>query len=495
MTAQRIALPRRWLDVALLVCLTLPLALSGCGGGGSGSATAVATVEGGVVEGPVLGARVCVYRLNGNGSRGPQVPVSALATMPADASIDNGCYVTPASGSYGFAIPPDSGDVIVESTGGRFCTNEASVFNGACSAGARLVNLGNGTLRTLVRTPAAGTAVTSYLTPVSTAAFDTMSQAGTPSLTAFTNRFTTVLGQLSLSGFTPASNPLGSTAFASALQNQANQIANGQTLAQITQNLGNTSGGSGSSGGTGGSGGGGGTALACDATTTTISICGNLPAMVNDNSAGGLFFGFFPRGSSYAVRTFPISATTGRSTLNLPLAQPLPSGAYDVGLFQFGTANQATWSLSVLTNSFTISAQSPQPPANFNWSAAGPDLTWRFFSLPVNGRDANNQRFTTFFLVPAGTADPRSNTWIGRCEMPANSNLNTTNGLLCESRGSQGVRIFSNFSGSVDVYASGVNAQFQEVYVKLAAGLSIANGVIGNGSSLDLSGATPFVFP
>lgn len=175
--------------------------LAACGGSdGGGTAAGGPTVTGGVVKGPVLGATVCAYALTG-GAKGAQLAVQATGS----GSVSSGCYVTGADGAYSFQLPAGTtGDVLLESTGGRFCSDEAPVAGGACASGT-LVDLGSGVM-TSAATVATGSASV-YVTPLTTAAVST---AGAQlSASSFTTRFQTLAGQILGAGtaVTPGTAP------------------------------------------------------------------------------------------------------------------------------------------------------------------------------------------------------------------------------------------------------------------------------------------------
>ncbi len=195
-------LTRSFASAALLLAL-----LSGCGGDDASSAAAGgggATVTGAVVKGPVLGATVCAYAITG-GAKGAQVVLSPGAGTAG--TIHAGCYVTPADGSYNFAVPAGtSGDLLVEATGGTFCSNETPIVSGACPGGGTLLNLGSAVMRALVSVSTSGNA-TVYTTPLTTAAIG----AAGASLTAgsFNTQFNALAGALlgTSSGVTPSTAP------------------------------------------------------------------------------------------------------------------------------------------------------------------------------------------------------------------------------------------------------------------------------------------------
>lgn len=183
------------------------LLLAGCGGSGGGEgdggSAAAPVLSGGVVKGPVSGATVCVYAL-GEAGKGALIPVSAATG--ASGSVRDGCYVTGDDGRYSLVLPAGTvGDVLVESTGGKFCRDESPLVNGRCADAAGQVSLPEAAMSTAV-TLVAGGSTTSYVTPLSTAAVG--STQGRLSASAFSARFATLAGYAGLeSGVTPATPP------------------------------------------------------------------------------------------------------------------------------------------------------------------------------------------------------------------------------------------------------------------------------------------------
>lgn len=155
----------------------LVLALSGCGGGDSGSPSA--SLNGAVVDGPVLGATVKAYAVNGDGSVGSQVGLAAT---------------TAADGSYALDLQSfGGGTLVVVANGGSYCkgSSTAQVTTNACSTGT-LTTLGQ-PLATVASVTAGATASDAYVSPVSTAAVGAIA-----TLSASTN---TVSGKLVKSDF------------------------------------------------------------------------------------------------------------------------------------------------------------------------------------------------------------------------------------------------------------------------------------------------------
>lgn len=182
----------------------LGLLLASCGGGDSSESL----VEGGVVKGPVLGATVCAFLLE-NGAKGAQLQLAARSG--ASGQIANGCYVTGADGRYSFVAPRTNVDILLESTGGTYCTDELPVSAGACTAGGTLVNM-TGTMSAAARATTAAPA-TVFVTPLTTAAVR-KAAAGNGGITVdnFAAQFTVLAGQvIGDSSVKPSDQPTGVT--------------------------------------------------------------------------------------------------------------------------------------------------------------------------------------------------------------------------------------------------------------------------------------------
>jgi hypothetical protein len=165
------------------------LVLAACGGGGGTTATGP-TISGGVVKGPVLGASVCVYALT-NGAKGVQIPL-----------VGGPCATTGPSGSYNLALPAGtSGELLVESSGGSYCSDESAVSaSGACTAPATKISLAGSTMSSVVSTSATSAAATVYVTPLTTAA---ISAAGSVlSIASFNAQFNRLAGLIVGAGTT-----------------------------------------------------------------------------------------------------------------------------------------------------------------------------------------------------------------------------------------------------------------------------------------------------
>ncbi len=231
-------------SIRLLLGAAALAMLAACSGDGDGGG---ATISGGVVKGPVLGSTVCAFALTG-GAKGAAVPLALGAG--AAGSISGGCYVTPADGSYNFALPAGtSGDLLIEATGGSFCSNESQVAAGACTGGGTVINLGGAVMSSIVAVPAAGSNATVFTTPLTTAAV-TGGGAGMTSA-RFNERFNTLAGRVIGAGtaVTPATPPTATNQ--PYLATAATALQNGGTLSSVVTALNNgtttfpTTGGSG----------------------------------------------------------------------------------------------------------------------------------------------------------------------------------------------------------------------------------------------------------
>ena len=133
--------------IVALAAASALLALVGCGGGSTDAPGTAATtaVSGSVVKGPVGGASVCAYSVDGN-ARG-----LALGK----------CVVTTDTGIYSLTVPTASGLLWIEATGG-FYSDETSGATTAMPAGVPM--------RTLL--VANGGALSGMLTPLTTLAFN-----------------------------------------------------------------------------------------------------------------------------------------------------------------------------------------------------------------------------------------------------------------------------------------------------------------------------------
>lgn len=199
----------RILVAAATVALLAACGGGGGGGGGGGSSAGSGTVAGGAIKGPLYGADICVYAL-ANGAIGAQVPVNWVGP----GAVYGDCYRTEADGGFQFSVPQGTtGDFVVESLSGTFCSNELPATGSAsCPSGGVAISLANDSMRTIVSVSATGGTRTAYLTPLSTAAVDAL--AGSEySAAAFGAEFAR-LADLVLgpgSGVTPSTPPSTAT--------------------------------------------------------------------------------------------------------------------------------------------------------------------------------------------------------------------------------------------------------------------------------------------
>lgn len=189
-------------------------ALAACGGGGSGSGVDAGggaaagggggatgpVVTGGVVKGPVLGATVCVYAVTG-GVKGARIDLSG-------AGVVAGCFVTGADGLYSLSLPAGtSGDLIIEATGGQYCSDEQPIAGGACGGGATLESLAGVTMATATTLATGGASTVVYATPLTTAALNGVGAGFNTA--AFNAQYQALVGQVVGVGsaLTPATAP------------------------------------------------------------------------------------------------------------------------------------------------------------------------------------------------------------------------------------------------------------------------------------------------
>lgn len=144
-----------------------------CGGSGGGGTVAqgasAVVVSGQSYKGPAAGATVCAYRVDAAqpGGRGAQVAAQPGST-PA---VADGCVVTANDGSYSLVLPADTtGDLLLESRGGTYCSDESVYDGAACGGGGRPIAMGDARLRTVV--VAGSGPVTAPMTLLTTAAVE-----------------------------------------------------------------------------------------------------------------------------------------------------------------------------------------------------------------------------------------------------------------------------------------------------------------------------------
>ena len=184
--------------------------LVGCGGsgGGPGAPSPTPTATGGSItgqafKGPTRGATVCLYAID------PAAPDGKGAAVPAQAgstpTIDNGCVVTGGDGHFRFQLPDNaSGELLVESTGGTYCSDE-SVFDGtSCAHGGAPVPMGANALRTVVAVPGSGHTASAPLTVLTTAA---VGATGALNAAGFNTAYATVASNFGLAGTAANADP------------------------------------------------------------------------------------------------------------------------------------------------------------------------------------------------------------------------------------------------------------------------------------------------
>lgn len=196
--------------------------VAGCGGdGGDAAASPGGSLSGTSFKGPTAGATICAYQIDNAaaGKKGAKVQAQAGST----ASVSNGCVVTANDGTYTFVLPAGTtSDLILESTGGTYCSDE-SVFNGtSCAGGGTPIAMGSNALRT-VATPGAGGKVDAPLTLLTTAAANNAS-SGTLNASNFNTAYGTVATNFGLSNKSPSASPDTTTELKTALANLAGYV-------------------------------------------------------------------------------------------------------------------------------------------------------------------------------------------------------------------------------------------------------------------------------
>lgn len=190
---------------ALAVAVSSLAACGGSPGGGEAAPGAAAggSIEGQSFKGPLHGATLCVYAIDNAAPdrKGAAVPAQS-GSLPA---VADGCVVTGSDGSYRFELPAAiAGDLLVESTGGTYCSDE-SIFNGSgCADAGAPVAMGAHALHTVVTTPGAGKVRSAPLTLLTTSA---VRRTGELNATGFEASYATVASQLGLTGATTSDAP------------------------------------------------------------------------------------------------------------------------------------------------------------------------------------------------------------------------------------------------------------------------------------------------
>lgn len=116
-----------------------------------------------------------------------------MATAPTGSTVVSGCVVTQADGSYTLTLPSGtSGDVIIETSGGTYCSNEA-VYDKASltcpGTGGTPVALGTNALRTIIAAPASGVVASVAVTPFSTVSLANAVSAASLNFTSYQTQF------------------------------------------------------------------------------------------------------------------------------------------------------------------------------------------------------------------------------------------------------------------------------------------------------------------
>lgn len=194
-----------------IVASAVVLVLAGCGGGSSssvsetasGSSVQSASLRGQSYKGPIAGGTVCAYVIDNAAvdRKGALVQAQAGST----ASVADGCVVTANDGTFTLVLPADaSGDLLVESTGGTYCSDE-SVFNGtSCAGGGTPIAMAAAKLRSVIATPASGVVADAPLTLLTTAA---AGSSGALSAGSFGTAYATIAGNFGLGETTPSTSP------------------------------------------------------------------------------------------------------------------------------------------------------------------------------------------------------------------------------------------------------------------------------------------------
>jgi hypothetical protein len=184
------------------VASAVVLVLAGCGGGGGGNNASGGATSGDTVSSPAS--------LSGQSYKGPTAGATVCAYVIDNAAVDSkgaqvGCVTTANDGTFKLVLPTSaSGDLIVESSGGTYCSDE-SVYDGtACAGGGTPIAMGAAKLRSVVATPASGIVADVPLTLLTTAA---AGNAGALSAASFGTAYTTVAASFGLSGTTASTSP------------------------------------------------------------------------------------------------------------------------------------------------------------------------------------------------------------------------------------------------------------------------------------------------
>ena len=194
----------------LCAVVAAALSLAGCGGssGGGGGPSPTPASSGGSItgqafKGPTRGATVCLYALD------PAAPDRKGAAVPAQPgslpTIDNGCIVTGGDGQFHVQLPDTAtGELLVESTGGTYCSDESTFDGTSCAHGGAPVPMGSNALRTVVSVPGSGRTASAPLTVLTTAA---VGAAGALGAAGFNTAYATVASNFGLAGTAANADP------------------------------------------------------------------------------------------------------------------------------------------------------------------------------------------------------------------------------------------------------------------------------------------------
>ncbi|MEJ7929398.1 beta-propeller fold lactonase family protein [Ramlibacter sp. AN1015] len=187
-----------------------------------------AKISGQVYKGLTYGASVCVFAIDA-GARGAR-----MAAQPDSAPTpSDGCVVTAADGTYSFVLPAGTqGDLLVEATGGTYCSDETRYDGTRCTGGGTPISMGTNALRTVVTAQPEGT-VQAHLTLLTTAA---VQSSGALSATAFAASYAPIAANFAAPS-DPATSP-GAGPLATVLGNLAVYVGTDTTdLADIVSDI------------------------------------------------------------------------------------------------------------------------------------------------------------------------------------------------------------------------------------------------------------------
>lgn len=206
-------------SAAVAAGVALTTLLAACGGGGSDGTVTVfdppaspappagPLLSGIVSKGPVLGAVVCVYAVGADGARGAAI----VATTVDGGALPGGCAASASDGSFNLRLPAGtSGEVVLEATGGTYCSNEATYDSAGqrCGgSGGTPVALGANVLRSLATLRSDGGIALAPLTPFTTAALSAAQGAGRLSAAALDTQFAALATRLGLPQGLSATTP------------------------------------------------------------------------------------------------------------------------------------------------------------------------------------------------------------------------------------------------------------------------------------------------